>query len=167
MWWQIPQLVGKAKVRFSSVLCALGRKKHPLSSEFFRVNTTCFVIKPWLLTSILQSNRSNAEFLSITSLFIIVGWFLRHTSRNVSRQHIKMIIPQCYYEHYVNNSCFYIILCFLFSTRRKMERQTPASRVRPTARPKDNISGDKETSQSRMYCMPLFVQCSSHKNQLL
>lgn len=38
----------------------------------------------------------------------------------------------------------HIIVRFLFSAKRKIEMMIPPSRVRPTARPTDNMSADKE-----------------------
>lgn len=68
------------------VLCP-GRKHIVLIISILWMLPMIYVNKSCLLTSMLQSSRSSAEFWFIASSFTSVCWFLRCTSRNVRRQH--------------------------------------------------------------------------------
>lgn len=77
----------KSQIQFH-VVCPGRKHIFFLLSSFCEGWTRCFVNKSRLLTSILQSKRSNVEFWSS---FIIVGRFLRHKSINVSRNSAPFI----------------------------------------------------------------------------
>lgn len=77
--------------------------------------------------------------------------------------------PECSYVHCVDYvriwMTSHIIVRFLFSAKRKIEMMIPPSRVRPTARPTNNMSADKEKrDESKTFNVNSFLTflCTLH-----
>lgn len=166
MWRWIIQIVEEGKVGLSSMSCALGSRKKQISFIMWALwRQTDIMLPDVAYLHLYCSQRGQAESSGQLCLY-----YSKWSADSWDTQADKISWhPRCSYVHCVDYVCIwmtlYIIVRFLFSAKRKIKMMIPASRVRPTARPTDNMSADKEKrDESKTFNVNSFLAflCTLH-----